>query len=835
CLNSGIELITSVTGTAPYSYRWFLNGTEITGETGSTLNIVSASGTDAGSYTVEVSNSCGAAVSAPAVLTVSTPPVITAQPASQTDCFGESVEFSVAVSGGVVPYSYAWEMRTSSGGSWNATGTDSNLLTVSDIGNSGPADGAELRVTVTDDCDNSITSSIAKLTVNEVQANFVTTTVCQDGSAAFSVSTTGSTPAGYTWFLDGNPVSNGGAYSGATTQTLTINNAQVQYAGTYSVEVTFNITQPNNNGPGVTTCQMSDDVGELIVDEGPAIVATPAEQTICPGSAINLVLSNANGTPNTTYTWTRDNTTVLTGIPASGSGEIISGTLSSLDPGAPQITTFTITATANGCVSTKTVTVTVVDDQSPVVTTGTCPTNISVGADAGICGAVVNYTPPTFDDNCDGAGLPGTLVTTGFPSGAEFPVGTTTVTYEYTDAAGNGPVTCSFDVTVIDDIYPIAVCKDITVELDAFGTVSITPEQIDNGSFDNCGIDNLSLDKTTFDCTDVGENIVILTVEDVSGNISTCTATVTVEDNIVPQAACKNITIQLDETGNATIVAADIDGGSGDNCGTVTLTASQTSFDCSNVGENTVTLTVTDENSKETTCTAIVTVEDNIAPTARCQDITVQLDASGLATITANDIDNGSSDNCGIASLDISQTDFDCSHAGSNTVTLTVTDTNGNVSTCESTVTIEDTEDPVALCQNITVQLDATGNVTITPEQIDNGSSDNCGTPTLSLDKTSFDCTELGENIVALTVTDGFGNTATCTAIVTVADDYFPVDIDASVAYIPIDCYGETTTVTITLESGGVGTLTYWLDGNSNATGIFENVPAGTYNWSITN
>jgi hypothetical protein len=56
-------------------------------------------------------------------------------------------------------------------------------------------------------------------------------------------------------------------------------------------------------------------------------------------------------------------------------------------------------------------------------------------------------------------------------------------------------------------------------------------------------------------------------------------------------------------------------------------------------------------------------------------------------------------------------------------VTLTVTDANGNTSTCDATVTIEDNMAPTALCQNITVQLDATGNVTITPAQIDNGSS----------------------------------------------------------------------------------------------------------------
>ena len=480
CMTSGSATFTAmVTGTGPFIYQWRKDGSDIPGETSSTLPISTAGASDEGNYEVEVTNSCGSVTSFPVALTVSTPPVFTKQPASQTDCLGESVEFSIVVSGGLAPYSYAWEMRPASGDAWTPTGSDNGVLTVSDIGNAANPDGAEYRVTVTDNCGNSETSVIATLTVNELTQSLVSETVCQGGNTAFSVTTSGSSPVSYEWLLNGSPISNGGPYSGVNSQTLTISNAQVSENGTYSVNVTFNITQPNNNGAGVTTCRMSADIGELIVDEGPDIVATPASQTICPGSEVTeIVLTNANGTPNTTYTWTRDNTTVLTGIPASGSGDRIFGTLSSLDPGTSQTTTFTITATANGCVSTGTVTVTVVDDESPVVTTGTCPDDIPVGADAGACGAVVTYTPPTFDDNCDGTGLTGTLVTAGFPSGAEFPVGTTTVTWEYTDAAGNGPATCSFDVTVTDDVDPVAVCQDITVATGCLGQLPPSPPAI---------------------------------------------------------------------------------------------------------------------------------------------------------------------------------------------------------------------------------------------------------------------------------------------------------------------------------------------------------------------
>src|SRR5204863_40216 len=136
---------------------------------------------------------------------------------------------------------------------------------------------------------------------------------------------------------------------------------------------------------------------------------------------------------------------------------------------------------------------------------------------------------------------------------------------------------------------------------------------------------------------------------------------------------------------------------------------------------------------------ATVTVIDLIPPVAVCTNLTVQLDNSGQATITPAQIDNGSADACGIASLSLSQTNFDCTNIGANTVTLTVTDNNGDIPICTATVTVVDLVPPVAVCTNLTVELDGSGHATITAAQINNGSSDACGIANLSLDKTSFD------------------------------------------------------------------------------------------------
>ena len=65
-----------------------------------------------------------------------------------------------------------------------------------------------------------------------------------------------------------------------------------------------------------------------------------------------------------------------------------------------------------------------------------------------------------------------------------------------------------------------------------------------------------------------------LTVTDVHGNTDTCTSTATVQDNVDPDAPCKDLTAQLDGTGNASITGADIDNGSSDACGIASLVAS---------------------------------------------------------------------------------------------------------------------------------------------------------------------------------------------------------------------------------------------------------------------
>ncbi len=100
---------------------------------------------------------------------------------------------------------------------------------------------------------------------------------------------------------------------------------------------------------------------------------------------------------------------------------------------------------------------------------------------------------------------------------------------------------------------------------------------------------------------------------------------------------------------------------------------------------------------------------------------------------------------------------------------------------------------PTAVCKDITVQLDATGSVTILPSDVDGGSSGD-GSITLSLDIDTFTCSNIGPNIVTLTVTDPANPPATtCTATVTVTDK--PLPKVTTLPDLTDPCYIEVTAI----------------------------------------
>lgn len=351
--------------------------------------------------------------------------------------------------------------------------------------------------------------------------------------------------------------------------------------------------------------------------------------------------------------------------------------------------------------------------------------------------------------------------------------------YEVIVTDGNNcNANATYELKSQGNVAPVALAKNVAVELAANGTVSVTPQMVDNGSYSDCGgIATMSLSQTSFDCSNVGDNTVTLTIEDVNGNTASASAVITVSDKIVPVVDVKDATLFLNNKGTATLSAAQINNGSADACGIASIVVSKTDFDCSNVGTLPVTLTVTDVNGNSDAETAMVTIIDNITPSVWAKDIIVELNAQGVATITATDIDAGTSDACGIASLSIDVTDFDCSSIGENIVTLTAVDANGNSASKTAIVTVEDNIAPAVVAKDITVSLDDQGEASISAADIDAGTADACGIASLNVTPSLFSCAEVGANVVTFVVTDVNGNTSSVDATVTVIDAVAPVAV----------------------------------------------------------
>ncbi len=542
----------------------------------------------------------------------------------------------------------------------------------------------------------------------------------------------GSNPTLINCTIDSNWASGSGGGVYCTVASPTITNTILRDNGNFAVW-----ESGENSDPAVTYCLFHGNSDGDYWDEGTTALTGPAAI-----NALDEASDNVDGDPlfqmGVSGTWTDEpsyvpatNRTILTDTGASLAPGALVGTI--INPNTAQ--RFQALVTANTAM-----TIEVAGNVTYIVSDGDTY-------------RIVDYHIP-WDSPARDAGT-----STGAPA---------------TDFDGDDrPFNALYDIGVdefIDVNPPTAVCQDITVELDSAGIVTITGQQVDGGSTDDCEISSLTVDPDTFTCADLGENTVTLTVTDVGDHTDTCQATVTVEDNLPPTVVCQDITVELDPAGTATITAVDVDGGSTDNCGISSMTVEPDTFTCADRGENTVTLTVVDTSGNPATCQATVTVEDNILPVPVCQDITVELDAAGTAAITGADVDAGSTDNCGVASVTVDPDTFTCADLGKNTVTLTVEDTSGNISTCQATLTVEDNILPTAVCRDITVELDSAGTAAITGADIDGGSADNCEIRTMTAVPSTFTCADLGENTVTLIVADTSGNVATCQATVTVED-----------------------------------------------------------------
>jgi gliding motility-associated-like protein len=172
-----------------------------------------------------------------------------------------------------------------------------------------------------------------------------------------------------------------------------------------------------------------------------------------------------------------------------------------------------------------------------------------------------------------------------------------------------------------------------------------------------------------------------------------------ISDVIPPVAISRNIRVFLDEDGKASITTAQINNRSYDNCELDTLYLSRYDFGCDDIGANPVTLTAVDAVGLIGTDEAIVTVIDTISPVVTCRGpFEIQLDQNAEYKLTVVEVLESVDDNCKkIDTMWVFPHELDCDNIGLTTITLMVTDANGNSSYCQTEVMIYGNRPPTVV------------------------------------------------------------------------------------------------------------------------------------------
>ncbi|MCX6301405.1 MAG: HYR domain-containing protein, partial [Bacteroidia bacterium] len=576
----------------------------------------------------------------------------------------------------------------------------------------------------------------------------------------------------------------------------TVQTAGLPSGSTFTVGITTNSFMVTDAAGHTATCSFTVEV----IDNTPPVITCPAD----------IVVNNTSGTCSAVVTYTApvgtDNCPGATTVQIAG---LASG---STFPVGTTVNTFRVTD-GYGNTAQCSFNVTVNDIDLPVIS---CPADINVNNDAGICGAVVTYVAPVGTDNCPGAI---TTLTSGLASGSVFPVGTTTNVFTVVDGSGNS-ASCSFTVTVVDNTLPVrdlSPLPDVTDECSV--TSLIAPTASDNCVAVITGTHNASLPITT-----QGTTVVTWTYDDGNGNISTQTQNVVIDDVTAPVTAALT-----DVTGECTATIAVIPTAT-DNCSGVITGTTSDPLTYNTQGTHTVTWSYDDGNGNISTQTQNVVIDDVTAPvTAALPDVTGECTATIAVTPTAID-------NCSGVITGTTADPLTYNTQGTHTVTWSYDDGNGNISTQTQNVVINDITAPTPDSPGLS---DVTAECTVTSLTAPTA-TDNCGGAVTVSNNATLPITTQGTTVVTWTYDDGNGNTATQTQNVVLDDITAPVpdvavlaDVNAACSVAALtaptatdNCAGTVTgTHTATLPIT-VTTLVTWTydDGNGNTVTQTQNV-----------
>ncbi|OFY61642.1 MAG: hypothetical protein A2X04_06070, partial [Bacteroidetes bacterium GWF2_41_9] len=310
----GDEVILTVEATgASLAYQWKKGGAAgvnvsdglqpsgavITGATTAQMKITGTTVTEAGSYAVVITGTCGNVNSDPASLTINVPVQITLQPPALTSvCQGASTEINVTTTGTVTLY--RWKKGTTyltNGG--NISGVNTSKLIIS---NALTSDAGFYSCEITSTC-NTVNTLSSELRVNPLPAftlNPSGATLCEGENIQLMVTATGATPLSYQWQFNAVNI------PGANSSTLTLNSLMPANSGAYTCVVTASACGGATSTPAVLTVNP-------IVD----ISIQPVNTNVCEGTTAILSVT-ATGTAPISYQWKYNNANLINGGRISG-------------------------------------------------------------------------------------------------------------------------------------------------------------------------------------------------------------------------------------------------------------------------------------------------------------------------------------------------------------------------------------------------------------------------------------------------------------------------------------------------------------------------------------
>jgi hypothetical protein len=278
-------------GPGPLSYQWLKDGNVIATATVSTLSLTNVLASDAGSYSVVVSNTSGSVTGSSVSLTVTDTsgavPTISLQPISQTVPAGGTVTFSITAAGSTPFLSYAWFRNGQ---------LQPGMLPTFTLTNVSAVDAGEYYVRVANMTGEAVNSQTFTLTVlaptnaPAILSQPAAQTVPVGGSVTFLVSANGTPSPTYQWYRRGS-----GAITGATGSSLALAAVAVGDAGDYYVIA-------SNSAGSATSSDAHLTVSAANTTIAPSIVQQPTAQNVLLGGNVTFMVI-ANGTPPPTYQW----------------------------------------------------------------------------------------------------------------------------------------------------------------------------------------------------------------------------------------------------------------------------------------------------------------------------------------------------------------------------------------------------------------------------------------------------------------------------------------------------------------------------------------------------